>query len=61
MNEEVVLIFGPAFDPQGVYSLSIPTVDGEAQAREIIANDPANVLGIYEVALMMAWSLISLS
>ncbi|WP_431198943.1 hypothetical protein ACQ86K_23920 [Mucilaginibacter sp. P19] len=26
----------------------------EAQVGEIIANDPANVLGTYEVALMMA-------
>jgi len=50
-----VLIFGPVFDPKGVYGLGILTVDDEAQVHEIIANDPANVLGTYEVALMMAW------
>ncbi|MFB0494580.1 uncharacterized protein YciI [Mucilaginibacter sp. OAE612] len=55
MKEGLVLIFGPVFDPRGVYGLGILTVDDEAQVHEIIANDPANVLGTYEVALMMAW------
>ncbi|WPV00424.1 YciI family protein [Mucilaginibacter sp. cycad4] len=54
MNEGLVLIFGPVFDPKGVYGLGILAVDDEAQVKEIIANDPANVLGTYEVALMMA-------
>jgi uncharacterized protein YciI len=48
-----VLIFGPVFDPKGVYGIGILAVDDEAQVQEIIANDPANALGSYEVALMM--------
>ena len=55
MKEGLVLIFGPVFDPKGVYGLGIVVVDDEAQVQEIIANDPANALGTYEVALMMAW------
>jgi uncharacterized protein YciI len=53
MKEGLVLIFGPVFDPKGVYGLGILAVDDEAQVKEIIANDPANALGTYEVALMM--------
>ncbi|WP_114939036.1 YciI family protein [Mucilaginibacter endophyticus] len=55
MKEGLVLIFGPVFDPKGVYGLGIVVVDDETQVQEIIANDPATALGTYEVALMMAW------
>jgi uncharacterized protein YciI len=53
MKEGLVLIFGPVFDPKGVYGLGILAVNDESQVQEIIANDPATVLGSYEVALMM--------
>ncbi|MDB5150330.1 MAG: hypothetical protein JWQ57_4350 [Mucilaginibacter sp.] len=52
MKEGLVLIFGPVFDPKGVYGIGILAVEDEAQVQEIIANDPANALGSYEVALM---------
>jgi len=46
MKSGKVLIFGPVRDPAGVYGLMILRASGEAEARELISNDPAVLGGI---------------
>jgi len=54
MSKGMVLAFGPVLDPQGVYGLGIVEVENEQQVKDLIANDPANGLNIYEYYLMRA-------
>ena len=54
MNENIVIVFGPVMDPNGVYGVAVVAVDSEEQLHNIIANDPANGLNKYEMFPMRA-------
>jgi len=42
MKQEIMLVFGPVMDPNGVYALGIVLVDDEEQLKNLIDNDPAS-------------------
>jgi uncharacterized protein YciI len=54
MDKGIMLIFGPVMDPEAVYGLGIVAVDDEQQVKELINNDPASKINIYEYHPMMA-------
>ena len=54
MDQGIMLIFGPVMDPEAVYGLGIVAVDDEQQVKELIDNDPASKINIYEYHPMMA-------
>lgn len=54
MDKGVMLIFGSVLDPNAVYGLGIVAVDTEDQVKELIDNDPASKINIYEYHPMIA-------
>lgn len=54
MNKGQVVVFGPVFDPAGVYGFGIVAMDTEEQVNEFIDNDPAAKINQYEYYPMMA-------
>jgi uncharacterized protein YciI len=44
-DKGMAIVFGPVFDPAGVYGLGIIEVDSEDRARQIAAQDPAILAG----------------
>ena len=54
MDKGMVVVFGPVFDPKGVYGLGILAVDDEQQVNEFIEKDPAVKINTYEFYPMMA-------
>lgn len=54
LSEDIVIVYGPVFDPKGGYGVGVVSVDNEDQLNEIIANDPANGLNSYEFYPMRA-------
>jgi uncharacterized protein YciI len=51
-----VIVYGPVFDPRGVYGLGIIEVEDEKQAHTLAANDPAAKSGLqrFEIYPMRA-------
>jgi uncharacterized protein len=41
MQKGIVHVFGPVFDPNGIYGLGVVSVDNEEQLKEFINNDPS--------------------
>lgn len=54
MDKGMVVVFGPVFDPKGVYGLGILAVDDEKQVNEFIEKDPAAKINTYEFYPMKA-------
>jgi uncharacterized protein YciI len=54
MDKGMVVVFGPVFDPKGVFGLGILAVDTEEQVNEFIEQDPAAKINTYEYYPMMA-------
>ncbi len=54
MNKGMVVVFGPVFDPKGVYGMGIVEVENEQQLRELTKNDPAANINTYEYYPMRA-------
>ena len=50
--QRTAVIYGPVFDPEGVFGLGILEVDDEAQATAIAAADPSVSLGVNTFALI---------
>lgn len=48
MAQGNVIVFGPVFDPAGVYGLGIVAVENEEQLSDLMANDPAAKINRYE-------------
>ena len=46
-----VIVYGPVFDPSGVYGMAVIEADDEVQAHLIKDNDPAILSGICTGAL----------
>ena len=49
-----LLVFGPVFDPKGVWGLAIVCVDSEEEARALISKDPALTINTFEMYPMRA-------
>ena len=47
-------LFGPVFDPAGVFGLGVLKASDESEARTLTANDPAVIAGLghYEIVPM---------
>lgn len=41
-----VIVFGPVFDPNGVYGMAVIEANDEVEANEIAKNDPAVASGV---------------
>ena len=54
MEQGIMLILGPVFDPKGGYGLGIVAVDSEEQLLSLMANDPASKINTYEYYPMRA-------
>ena len=54
MDKGMVHVFGPVFDPKGIYGLGIVAVDNEEELKEFIDNDPALKINTAEYYPMMA-------
>ena len=54
MDKGIVQVFGPVFDPKGVYGLGIVAVDNEEELKEFIDGDPALKINTAEYYPMMA-------
>ena len=54
MNEGKAIVFGPVFDPAGVYGVGIIEVENDQQLMDFMDNDPANGLNKYEYYPMRA-------
>lgn len=54
-----VPVFGPVFDPKGVYGLGILAVDTEDQASVLIAADPAVSSGLQQTEISPMRAIVS--
>jgi uncharacterized protein len=54
LREGVAVVYGPVFDPKGVYGVGIVSVKNENQLNHLIANDPSNGLNRFEFYEMIA-------
>jgi uncharacterized protein YciI len=54
MAKGMVHVFGPVFDPKGVYGFGVVSVENEAELKQFIDNDPALQLNEVEYYPMMA-------
>ena len=54
MDQGIVVVYGPVFDPAGPYGLGIVEVDNEEQVISITSNDPATAVNRYEFYPMRA-------
>jgi uncharacterized protein len=54
LDEGVMLVMGPVFDPKGAYGLGIVKLDSEEKLRELISKDPAAAINKYEYYPIMA-------
>ena len=48
MEQGIMQVFGPVFDPAGAYGLGIVAVDSQEQLLSLMANDPASKINTYE-------------
>jgi uncharacterized protein YciI len=53
--KRTAIVFGPVFDPKGVYGMAVIEVDAEEEAAAIASNDPAvhSKICSYELIPMM--------
>jgi uncharacterized protein YciI len=54
MNQGMVAVYGPVFDPNGTYGIGVVETQNEQQLQELIQNDPASEINKYEYYLMRA-------
>jgi len=54
MDQGMVQVFGPVFDPKGVYGFGIVAVDDEEQLKAFIEADPSLQINSVEYYPMMA-------
>ena len=54
MDKGVVHVYGPVFDPNGVYGFGIVSVSSEEEIKEFIKNDPSLAFNKVEYYPMMA-------
>ena len=47
-----VIVYGPVFDPEGVYGMAVIEVDNEEEANAIKNNDPAVTAGVCTALLL---------
>ena len=47
-----VIVYGPVFDPEGVYGMAVIEVDNEEEANAVKNNDPAVTAGICTALLL---------
>lgn len=47
-----LVVAGPVFDPAGVFGLAVLEADSHEAAQALLAADPANAVGHYEVVPM---------
>jgi uncharacterized protein YciI len=50
----IVVVLGPVMDPKGGYGIAVVRVETEEELNRLLATDPANGLGSYEVYPMRA-------
>jgi uncharacterized protein YciI len=53
-NEKILIVFGPVMDPKGGFGIAVVSVDSEEQLKQIVASDPANAIGNYQMYPMRA-------
>jgi uncharacterized protein YciI len=51
-NRKNAIVYGPVFDPKGVYGIAVIEVNNEEEAEEIAKNDPAVLFKICTCELM---------
>ena len=56
VDNGLVLVLGPVFDPKGGFGVAIIGVEDEMQLKTLVENDPANGLNHYEIYPMRATS-----
>ncbi len=54
LDQGVVSVFGPVFDPAGTYGIGIVSVDDESQLLSLMQHDPAAKINKYEYYPMRA-------
>ena len=54
MDKGMVHVFGPVFDPAGVYGFGVVSVTDENELKDFLANDPALKINTVEYYPMMA-------
>lgn len=54
MDKGMVQLFGPVFDPAGVYGFGVVSFDDEEQLKEFLKNDPSAGINKIEYYPMMA-------
>jgi uncharacterized protein YciI len=54
MQQGRVSVFGPVFDPAGVYGIGVVEAEDDAEIQDLISRDPATQLNRYEVYPMRA-------
>lgn len=54
LDEGIVLVYGPVFDPAGTYGIGIVAVETEEQLQSLMKNDPAGKINKYEYYPMRA-------
>ncbi len=54
MKEGRVIVFGPVFEPTGVYGLGIVAVNSEKELSDFMNNDPALQINRFECYPMKA-------
>ena len=54
VNDGTVIVLGPVMDPKGGYGIAVVRVDNEDQLNQLLADDPANMVGSYEIYPMKA-------
>jgi uncharacterized protein YciI len=54
VNEGIIIVLGPVYDPKGGYGIAVAEVDSKEQLDKLIEKDPANGLNTYEVYPMRA-------
>jgi uncharacterized protein len=56
VDNGLVLVLGPVFDPKGGFRVAIIGVEDEMQLETLVENDPANGLNHYEIYPMRVTS-----
>lgn len=54
INDGTLIVFGPVMDPKGTFGIAVIGVDSKEQLNDLVANDPANAIGSYEMYPMRA-------
>ena len=54
-NKRDSILYGPVFDPNGVFGMAVIEVDDETQAKAIADNDPVvlSAISVYELIPMV--------